>query len=165
MGTRPAPARTRRRGSVHTGGRPESLRRQGERAHSLSMSTAGRSYIYGQDRELEQARLAGLSAQFDPVTIRHLASIGVEAGWHCLEVGAGAGSIARWLAATVGGTGRVVATDLDTQFSTSANPTSRFSMFLSLSHRSVGELVGYEKPMRILIVIGQRAVAQRVVAP
>jgi SAM-dependent methyltransferase len=102
--------------SVHTGGRPESLRRQGERAHSLSMTTAGRSYIYGQDRELEQARLAGLSAQFDPITIRHLASIGVEAGWHCLEVGAGAGSIARWLAAAVGGTGRVVATDLDTQF-------------------------------------------------
>jgi SAM-dependent methyltransferase len=33
-----------------------------------------------------------------------------------LEVGAGAGSIARWLAATAGSTGRVVATDLDTQF-------------------------------------------------
>ena len=31
-------------------------------------------------------------------------------------MGAGAGSIARWLAATVGATGRVVATDLDTQF-------------------------------------------------
>jgi len=60
--------------------------------------------------------LAGLSAQFDSVTVRHLGALGVAAGWHCLEVGAGAGSIARWLAATVGSTGRVVATELDTQF-------------------------------------------------
>ena len=74
------------------------------------------SYLFGQVREQERARLAGLSAQFDPVTVRHLATVGVAAGWHCLEVGAGAGSIARWLAATVGSTGRVVVTDLDTQF-------------------------------------------------
>src|SRR6266511_678340 len=80
------------------------------------MSTTGASYLFNQDREQERARLAGLSAQFDPVTVRHLATVGVAAGWHCLEVGAGAGSIARWLAAMVGSTGRVVATDLDTQF-------------------------------------------------
>jgi SAM-dependent methyltransferase len=63
-----------------------------------------------------RARLSGLSAQFDPVAIRHLATVGVTAGWHCLEIGAGTGSIARWLAATAGSTGRVVATDIDTQF-------------------------------------------------
>src|SRR6266542_2540242 len=80
------------------------------------MSTTGASYLFNQDREQERARLAGLSAQFDPVTVRHLATVGVAAGWHCLEVGAGAGSIARWLAAMVGSTGRVVATDLDTRF-------------------------------------------------
>jgi SAM-dependent methyltransferase len=80
------------------------------------MSTTGESYLFGQDRDQERARLAGLSAQFDPVTTRHLARIGVEDGWHCLEVGAGAGSIARWLAETVGSTGRVVATDVDIQF-------------------------------------------------
>jgi Methyltransferase domain len=80
------------------------------------VSTTDGSYLFGQVREQERARLAGLSAQFDPVTIRHLAAVRVAAGWHCLEVGAGAGSIARWLAATVGSTGRVVATDLDTQF-------------------------------------------------
>src|SRR6266540_1641665 len=80
------------------------------------MSTTGASYLFNQDREQERARLAGLSAQFDSVTVRHLATVGVAAGWHCLEVGAGAGSIARWLAATAGSTGRVVATDLDTQF-------------------------------------------------
>jgi 2-polyprenyl-3-methyl-5-hydroxy-6-metoxy-1,4-benzoquinol methylase len=88
----------------------------GAGAQCAPMSTTGGSYLFGQVREQERARLAGLSAQFDPVTVRHLAHIGVEAGWHCLEVGAGAGSIARWLAATVGASGRVVATDLDTQF-------------------------------------------------
>jgi SAM-dependent methyltransferase len=80
------------------------------------VSTTGGGYLFGQVREQERARLAGLSAQFDPVTVRHLAAIGVATGWHCLEVGAGAGSIARWLAATVGSTGRVVATDVDTRF-------------------------------------------------
>jgi SAM-dependent methyltransferase len=80
------------------------------------MSTTGESYLFNQDREQERARLAGLSAQFDSITVRHLATVGAAAGWHCLEVGAGAGSIARWLAATAGSTGSVVATDLDTQF-------------------------------------------------
>ncbi len=34
-------------------------------------------------------------------------------GWHCLDIGAGGGSIARWLASRVGSSGRVLATDLD----------------------------------------------------
>lgn len=45
-----------------------------------------------------------------------MVNIGITRGWACLEVGAGAGSIARWLAHRVGPTGRVVATDLDTRF-------------------------------------------------
>jgi len=36
-------------------------------------------------------------------------------GWHCLEIGAGAGSIAQWLCSQVGD-GRVLAIDLDTRF-------------------------------------------------
>ena len=32
---------------------------------------------------------------------------------HCLEVGAGGGSIAHWLCQAVGPTGRVLATDID----------------------------------------------------
>jgi len=80
------------------------------------MSTAGESYLFNQDREQERARVAGLSAQFDSITVRHLAAVGVARGWHCLEIGAGTGSIARWLADTVGSAGRVVAPDLDTQF-------------------------------------------------
>lgn len=53
---------------------------------------------------------------FDPVTIRHLNEIGVREGWRCADIGAGTGSIARWLARRVGMSGAVVATDIDTRF-------------------------------------------------
>jgi SAM-dependent methyltransferase len=43
-------------------------------------------------------------------------TIGISEGWRCLEVGAGEGSIARWLANRVGPTGIVVATDINTEF-------------------------------------------------
>ncbi len=39
-------------------------------------------------------RLRGLERLLDPGTIRHLEALGVGAGWHCLEVGAGGGTIA-----------------------------------------------------------------------
>ena len=38
------------------------------------------------------------------------------AGWRCLEVGGGSGSIANWLADRVGDTGSVVVTDIDPRF-------------------------------------------------
>jgi SAM-dependent methyltransferase len=53
---------------------------------------------------------------YDPVTIRHLENRGVSAGWHCLEVGGGGGSIAAWLAARVGPAGHVLVTDIDPRF-------------------------------------------------
>jgi SAM-dependent methyltransferase len=59
-------------------------------------------------------RLHALEAVLDPGTFRRLRGRGVQAGWHCLEVGAGAGSVARWLAERVGPHGSVLATDLDT---------------------------------------------------
>ena len=46
----------------------------------------------------------------------HLEKIGVAEGWQCLEVGAGAGSIAGWLCGRVGAKGKVVTTDLQTKF-------------------------------------------------
>ena len=64
----------------------------------------------------EQVRLQALEAANDPATTRHLAGLGVTTGWHCLEVGAGAGSIVRWLSERVGPSGRVVAADIDTRF-------------------------------------------------
>jgi|HubBroStandDraft_3_1064219.scaffolds.fasta_scaffold222047_2 SAM-dependent methyltransferase len=63
-----------------------------------------------------QARLRSLEQWLDPATIRHLHARGVGAGWRCLEVGAGAGSVARWLCGQVCPGGEVVATDIDTRF-------------------------------------------------
>lgn len=64
----------------------------------------------------ELARLRALEAANDPATTRHLSGLGVTTGWRCLEVGAGAGSIVRWLSERVGPSGRVVAADIDTRF-------------------------------------------------
>jgi SAM-dependent methyltransferase len=61
-------------------------------------------------------RLAALSALYDQGTRRHLRERGVRRGWCCLEVGGGSGTIARWLAARVGSTGHVLATDIDPRF-------------------------------------------------
>src|SRR6187399_1249805 len=65
---------------------------------------------------IERARLEQLERISDPVTRGRLEKLGVARGWRCLEVGAGRGSIARWLADRVGPEGRVVATDLDPRF-------------------------------------------------
>jgi ubiquinone/menaquinone biosynthesis C-methylase UbiE len=56
-----------------------------------------------------------LSTLFDQASRRVLASVGVAKGWRCLDVGAGAGSIARWLATTVN-PGEITAIDVDTGF-------------------------------------------------
>ncbi len=61
-------------------------------------------------------RLALLEEVFDPTTIGAFEDLGVGSGWRCLEVGAGGGSITRWLCDRVGPTGRVTAVDLDTRF-------------------------------------------------
>src|SRR5262245_60645354 len=61
-------------------------------------------------------RLRALEAALDSGTIRFLEALGTCEGWRCLEVGAGAGSIAAWLCQRVGATGHVLATDLDTRF-------------------------------------------------
>ncbi len=58
--------------------------------------------------------LSLLEELFDPASIERLERVGVTAGWQALEVGAGGGSIAAWLARRVQPHGRVVATDVDT---------------------------------------------------
>lgn len=74
------------------------------------------TYLLDNAWHQQRERLAGLEAWFDPGTIRHLEALGVVPGWRCLEVGAGGGSIAEWLARRAGPTGHVLATDLDTRF-------------------------------------------------
>jgi SAM-dependent methyltransferase len=64
----------------------------------------------------EQARLRMLSRVADGRTRRALVDLGIAPGWHCCDVGSGAGAIAAWMAEQVGATGRVVSLDVDTRF-------------------------------------------------
>lgn len=73
-------------------------------------------YIYDQAWTDEKRRLDALGSLYDEGTRRHLTALGVGPGWRCLEVGAGSGTIACWLADRVGKGGHVVATDIDTRF-------------------------------------------------
>jgi SAM-dependent methyltransferase len=74
------------------------------------------SYVFDNAWQRGRARLDEVEAFLDPGTIRALDLLGVGAGWRCLELGAGGGSIAAWLSSRVGPTGTVVATDLDTRY-------------------------------------------------
>jgi SAM-dependent methyltransferase len=74
-------------------------------------------YVFaGTRHEAELERLRLLEAVFDPGTRACLLRTGLSAGWRCLEVGAGAGSVAKWLSETAGPSGRVLAIDLSTRF-------------------------------------------------
>jgi 2-polyprenyl-3-methyl-5-hydroxy-6-metoxy-1,4-benzoquinol methylase len=74
-------------------------------------------YIHQDSADVvERERIALLEQTLDPITIRRLDRIEVQPGWQCLEVGAGGGSMARWLANTIGPHGQVVATDINPRF-------------------------------------------------
>jgi SAM-dependent methyltransferase len=73
-----------------------------------------KDYVFNPTWEKETERLRTNEAIWDPGTIERLERIGVAAGWHVLEIGAGSGSIVGWLAERVALTGYVLATDLET---------------------------------------------------
>jgi SAM-dependent methyltransferase len=72
-------------------------------------------YLFDNASRTERRRLEAIERSWDDGTVRVLERLGVRAGWRCLEVGAGAGSIARWLADRVRPHGSVLATDIDTR--------------------------------------------------
>ncbi len=75
------------------------------------------SYVFGPTQhQTELERLRAIEALFDPASRRLLTATGVADQWHCIEIGAGGGSIASWLGETVGPNGRVTAVDLDCRF-------------------------------------------------
>jgi SAM-dependent methyltransferase len=74
------------------------------------------TYLFEHEWDQERRRLDLLEQVFDPGTEHYLGRIPLPPGGQCLEVGAGAGSIARWLCDRVGPNGRVVATEVDTGF-------------------------------------------------
>ena len=79
--------------------------------------------LKGSAHDAELLRLHALEEVFDEHTCRLLREkIGVQVGWRCLELGAGAGSIARWLAERIGSSGSVVAADINCRFLTDVPP-------------------------------------------
>jgi len=95
--------------------------------HDLPTSqqtTAGTLYTFDNSGTQAATRFSALADIFDPGTIRHLIEIGVGSGWHCLEIGAGGGSIATWLCDRIGSNGHVLATDIDTRFLEALNESN-----------------------------------------
>jgi SAM-dependent methyltransferase len=80
------------------------------------MSASSTPYPFDTADPTERERLRAQSDLWDPFTFRKLAETGVAAGWRCLELGAGTGSVASWLLKRVGPRGQVVATDVETRW-------------------------------------------------
>lgn len=72
----------------------------------------GRHYVFDNDSVHAREQHQCLAEMLDPMTTARLARLGVSGGWNCLELGAGGGSVAGWLARRVAPTGRVLATDI-----------------------------------------------------
>ena len=73
-------------------------------------------YILPHNLAGERQRLALMSELLDPLHRSHIEQLGLQAGWHCLEVGCGHGSMSEWLASRVAPVGQVVASDMDTRY-------------------------------------------------
>jgi SAM-dependent methyltransferase len=70
------------------------------------------SGMFSHELPTEVVRLRIMERMLDPGELAVLGGLPIRPDWHCLEIGAGAGSIARWLAERCPD-GRVVATDVD----------------------------------------------------
>ena len=81
---------------------------------TMEGSSAGHGLSAAGREAAEDGRLGLLEELYDPPSRARRGF--VQPGWRCLEVGAGRGSQARWLAEQVGPTGEVVATDVDTRY-------------------------------------------------
>jgi SAM-dependent methyltransferase len=77
--------------------------------------TAYSSSVIGHDVPAELQRLLALEQAWDPYSVSRLCSLPFRDDWQCLDLGAGAGSIARWLAARTP-RGSITATDIDIRF-------------------------------------------------
>ena len=82
----------------------------------MTDSPSARPYRYPMRNadDSEATRLRQLESMADPATQAALDGLGLSAGWRCAELGAGGGSIVRFLADRVGPTGSVTAFDRDT---------------------------------------------------
>ncbi len=78
------------------------------------VDTVMSDYVWQHDLEGERIRLRLMSDLLDPSSEFHLTRIGITSGWRCLEIGAGNGSLSKWLAQGVGPSGHVIGSDIRT---------------------------------------------------
>lgn len=81
----------------------------------MTTQDAHQGYVFGNAWQQEDERLSLMERGWDGYSMQNLTALGDLTGQRCLEVGAGGGSIARWLAQQVGPAGAVDATDIDVQ--------------------------------------------------
>jgi SAM-dependent methyltransferase len=84
----------------------------GPTAADRSQADRYASGIFSHELPTELTRLRLMESMLDPEEINVLDGLEIQPTWHCLEIGAGAGSIARQLAERCP-EGHVVATDID----------------------------------------------------
>ncbi len=76
------------------------------------MATGTAEYVFDNENDHARSQHDALAKLLDPFTFERLETTGVTDGWRCLEIGAGGGSVATWLAAKVAPAGDVLATDV-----------------------------------------------------
>jgi len=82
-------------------------------AASPAATAAAPAYAFDNDHRHTAEQHRCLAAAYDGITTARLEATGVGPGWQCLEIGAGGGSVALWLAERTAPGGGVLATDLD----------------------------------------------------
>jgi tRNA A58 N-methylase Trm61 len=73
-------------------------------------------YAFPNSQSIAGERLELLAQIFDPLSHSCFDRVPIQKGWSCWEIGAGYGTMACWLCERLGGTGRVLATDLEPRF-------------------------------------------------
>jgi len=98
-------------------------------AASAALPPSDSSYVFADSSAEERDRLRLLASLLDPIHRKALEAAGIASGQTCMEVGAGVGTIAEWMAHQVCPDGHVVASDINISFlgylSDSANLTVR----------------------------------------
>lgn len=91
------------------------------RSHAARLTDSYSTGIVSKDLPTERERLRLLERDSDPHTMEILQGLPMNASWRCLDLGAGAGSIAYWLADRCRD-GHVVVADIDIRFLDRARP-------------------------------------------
>jgi SAM-dependent methyltransferase len=93
-----------------------SRKRREPEVHVARLQVPAGDYLLDNSSPQTGTRFSALAQIYDPGTVRHLSELEIRKGWRCLEIGAGAGTVASWLSDKVGPEGHVIATDIDTRF-------------------------------------------------